>query len=425
MLNILNKTSILKAFLSIFSISMLLSHNLIYFFISWVGLNISLYSILLGAGTVKNTKSIGPSEVVLKYFIVGAMLTTFFLFTMVLYAVNYLTFDINTLSYFYLLGTTENLSLSINISEKLFFTSIIAILLFKLGAFPFHFYLSDIYSILCPKSTMFIYTVTLKIIVFLTIIEVISNYWFLSEIFYPIIVISAMGSIISGAIGALSQYRLKQFFAYSYLNSIGFILLALSSGISYGFGAITFYSSYVYFISYILAWLIIWIYFKNITFKVKSAELDAIYFTYGINSLFTPQSGAVSQVNLINNNANISSLVLALVSLLGLPPTLGFYAKALVYFGLMGSVFGQILIVITLVFTPLMAYSYLKLLIKIIYPVVLENTTKVKNTKHLGISNYQNTLVSFDVDFLKLFIVVFLTTTLVFSPILLITFIAI
>lgn len=393
MFTFFNKTSILNIFLIVFSTSLLLSHNLIYFFISWVGLNISLYSSILGAGTEHNRKNIGPSEVIIKYFIIGAMLTTFFLFTMVLFSLNYLTFDFNTISYYYLLNSSlieNSVVINLNLSEKLFYITIIALLLFKLGAFPFHFYLADVYSILCPKNTMFSYTITLKIFIFLILINILSNFWFLNELFYPIILFSAIGSIVAGSVGALSQYKLKQFFAYSYLNSIGFVLLAISSGISYGFGSITFYSAHMYFISYILSWFLVLLVLKTNTNKLNiTGNINSVYYTQSIDSLLVSQSILFNYNNVLNSNVRTTALVLAIASLLGLPPTLGFYAKTLVYLGLMGTSFGQLILIITLVFTPIMAYSYLKLLIKIIYPAIFDYSTKINQLNYIGLSGNQ------------------------------------
>lgn len=400
-----NKGNILKAFLFLFLSTMLCSHNLIYFFISWVGLNISLYSILLGAGTVHNEKNVGPSEVTLKYFVSGAMLTIFFLFSMVMFAINYLTFDYNTLSYFYLKNLDSFSNINLNLSEKTFYVTIVSLLLFKLGAFPFHFYLKDIYSILCPKNNMFTYTITLKVFIFLILINMISNFWFAAEIFYPIIAVSAIGSIISGAFGALSQQKLKGFLAYSYVNSLGFTLLGVSSGISYGFGAITFYSATVYFVSYILAWFVILLVLKENTIKASDAKQ---LYNYSINDTIVSEFNGVVGFETcggFTNNLRLTSFMISLGSLLGLPPTLGFYAKALIYLGLVGSAFGQLLMLLALIFTPIMAYSYLRVLIKLFYPFIFkkQNNLNIRGlsgqlllqikTSGLNLKIYSNTTI--------------------------------
>lgn len=369
-----NKGNILKSFLFLFLSTMLYSHNLIYFFISWVGLNISLYSILLGAGTLHNEKNVGPSEITLKYFVSGAILTIFFLFSMVMFAVNYLTFDYNTLSYFYLKNLDSFSNINLNLSEKTFYVIIVSLLLFKLGAFPFHFYLKDIYLILCPKNNMFTYTIVLKIFIFLILISILSNFWFAAEIFYPIITVSAVGSIVSGAFGALAQQKLKSFLAYSYINSLGFTLLGVSSGISYGFGAITFYSATIYFISYIIAWFVILLVLKESTIKVNDNDVKKLY-NYSINNLIVSEFNSITSIKIdsgFSNNLRLTALIISFSSLLGLPPTLGFYAKTLIYLGLAGSSFGQLLMLLALIFTPIMAYSYLRVLIKLIYPFIFK-----------------------------------------------------
>jgi len=83
------------------------------------------------------------------------------------------------------------------------------------------------------------------------------------------------------------------------------------------------------------------------------------------------------------NSIRLTSLVISLGSLLGLPPTLGFYAKALIYLGLVGSSFGQLLMLLALIFTPIMAYSYLRVLIKLIYPFIFKKHNSL-NTRGLG-----------------------------------------
>jgi NADH-quinone oxidoreductase subunit N len=128
-------------------------------------LNISLYGVFL----TSNAKN--KEEATVKYFTTGVILTAIFLFTMSLYAVEFLTFDINTLNYLFLKNYTisENFNFNLNILQKLFYTIIIFLFLFKLGAYPFHFYLVDIYEILEPRKSMFYYTIPLKITVLLTL----------------------------------------------------------------------------------------------------------------------------------------------------------------------------------------------------------------------------------------------------------------
>jgi NADH-quinone oxidoreductase subunit N len=314
-----------------------------------VGLNISLYSVLLGAGTTfKFKKSIGPSELTLKYFIVGAMLTTFFLFTMVLSAID----DGGSIFF-----------------ESLFDIMYLSLILFKLGAFPFHFYLRDMYSILCPVDTMFTYTLNLKVNMFFMLTKVLGEVS--DDIAFPILVLSAIGSIVSGAVGALTQQKLKPFFAYSYLNSLGFSFLPFLTDSDSDLAI-------VYFLIYALAWWVILLVLQSNSTKV-SDKIESTINGYNVDNLLVANmyvkntKDAILAINHRNANSigiRNTAFIVSFSSLLGLPPTLGFYAKAAVYFDLVGSDSGQLLLILALVFTPVMAYSYLRVIIKMVYPFV-------------------------------------------------------
>lgn len=370
----INYLNILKLFLILFLLTLLFSHNLIYFFISWVGLNISLYGLLLSG----RWSNLGAAEATVKYFTTGIMVTIILLLTMVFFAIDYLTFDFDTLSYLFLkksvyglTGSYETIKFSLSLSQRLFYMTICSAFLFKLGAFPFHFYLADIYEVLDLKKNMLVYTVTLKILIFLAMITMVSKFWYVTDVFYPLIVTSAIGSLVIGSFGAMAQVKLRRFWAYSYLNSLGFTLLGLSTGIAFGFGEITFYTCKVYFLSYILAWLGIFLVLsvnsKTYTLKTGSKN-NEVYFITDLLKLN------------INNDFIEKGIVIllltCLVSLMGLPPTLGFYAKTLIYLGLIGMGKTYVLLLLTLVLAPVMAISYLKLIVYIIYPIVKKSKNK-------------------------------------------------
>lgn len=366
-----NYLNLIKLFLLLFLTTIIFSHNLIYFFISWVGLNISLYGILLAGRWANNS----VTEMTVKYFTVGAMLTVFFLFTMTLYAINYLSFNIDTLSFVFLKNLTENYIFYLNLTQKIFYTTLISLFLFKLGAFPFHFYLNDIYSGLDLHRNMQIYTITLKTLILIAMFNIILQFWFLIEIFYPLLIISAIGSLYISAFSAISQFNFKRFLAFSYLNAIGFVLLGLITGLSYGFGAITFFSAKVYFLSYIVAWGLILLIMRTDGLVLginKLKQNEGIYYISDLAtiSIFSNNSKYFFK-NIITNflkKLKIISLVIAFASLMGLPPTIGFFGKTIVYLSLIGSPTGILLLIFSLILTPIMALSYLRILINLLYP---------------------------------------------------------
>jgi NADH:ubiquinone oxidoreductase subunit 2 (subunit N) len=78
MLNVLNNYIFI-----VFLLGLALSNNLILFFISWVGLNMALYAILLKS---YNSYSV---EMTLKYFISGAIITIFLLISILFYFIEF------------------------------------------------------------------------------------------------------------------------------------------------------------------------------------------------------------------------------------------------------------------------------------------------------------------------------------------------
>lgn len=327
-----------------------------------------------------------------KYFTVGVMLTVFFLFTMTLFAINYLSFGIDNLSYVVLKDLAVTYTFYLNLTQKLFYVTIISLFLFKLGAFPFHFYLSDVYSALDLHRNMQTYTITLKAFILLAMFNIISQFWFVVDVFYPVLLVSALGSLFVGSFSALSQFSFRRFLAFSYLNAIGFVLLGLVTGLSFGFGAITFFTAKVYFLSYIIAWSLILLVMRTdgLLLGIDKVKQNATFYYITDLSLLSILSGNDKNSNKdffanILQKLKFISLVIAFASLMGLPPTVGFFAKTVVYLGLVGSNGGILLLTFTLLLTPIMAFSYLKVLVQLLYP----------NKKKIGLNTAE--LISQDI----------------------------
>lgn len=201
-----------------------------------------------------------------------------------------------------------------------------------------------------------------------------------------------MGSLFVGAFSAMSQFSFRRFLAFSYLNAMGFVLLGLASGLTYGFGALTFFSAKIYFLSYILAWGLILLVMRIdglILGFDKFRQNEGIYYITDLAtiSLFCRNSKILTQSVVVNvlNKLKVISLVIGFASLMGLPPTIGFFGKTVVYLSLVGTPTGLVLLVFTLILTPIMAISYLKILINLLYP----------NKKLLGISPFELTSADF------------------------------
>lgn len=361
-----------------FLATLAVSNNLILFFIGWVGLNVSLYGILLKGFNSYNI------EITLKYFLSGAIVTSFLLLGIAFYYLEFFTFNTDVVSYIFFnndsLLLAQNTNANISELQKIFFFILISVFLFKLGAFPFHFYLGDIYEALDFKKTMFLYTVPLKLVTLLTMLKFLINFWYLSYSSFDLIMCAGIGSIFVSSFTAISQIKLKKFWAYSYLNSVGFTLVAVASGLGSEFGELSFYSAKVYFLIYLLTWCGIFEIFTSFKSSKYRIFLDEFFYTTDLlflkkqvwnvekNQIHFSWYDFVGKNNKVVNNCQFAFLIFML-SFIGLPPTLGFFSKMLVYLDLVETKNTVLYLYLILLLTPVMGYAYLKLIIYVVYPI--------------------------------------------------------
>jgi len=371
----------LNYFFLTFLSSLAISNNLILFFISWVGLNVSLYGILLRGFNSYNI------EIVLKYFLSGAIITALLLLSISFFYLEFFTFNFDSVSYIFLNSDSSLINsvdkFRISNLQKLFFLLTISIFLFKLGAFPFHFYLGDIYEALDFKKTMFLYTIPLKLIIFFTLLKFLTNFWFIGLSLFDLIMCSGVGSLFISSFTALTQVKLKRFWAYSYLNSIGFSLISVASGVGSNFGEITFYTAKLYFLVYLITWCGIFEIFVSFATRYRKRAEELFYIT---DLLYIRNTTNFEYLNNIKNNnmllfpnfrnTNLCqiSFFIFILSLMGLPPTLGFFSKMLVYVDLASSKNTIMYLILILFLTPVMSLAYLKLIVYLIFPTKLRKS---------------------------------------------------
>lgn len=347
-----------------FLTTLAISDSLVLFFISWVGLNISLYGILLKSFNSYN------KEMTLKYFVSGSVITVFLLFSIMLFFMEYFNFNYSTYDYLFFLES-ENLKnmpcFSITSVKKFAYLSLLFSMFFKLGAFPFHFYLTDIYQTLNEKETMFIYTIVLKLGIFITILKILSNFWYLNYFIFDFLIISGFGSVFVSSFSILKQSKLSKIWSQSYLNSIGFTTLAISSGIINTGGDVSFYSAKVYFYTYLLAWFGLLDFLSRIELHgAGSFGVRKLYYVSDLTYLSKINKFGL-KTNLFLNLSISFCFIVLLLSFLGLPPTSGFFSKAILYSDLISNPNTVFVLWASLLTTPFISFAYLRL---VIYSIV-------------------------------------------------------
>nr|YP_009511855.1 NADH dehydrogenase subunit 2 [Gracilaria gracilis]AXI97732.1 NADH dehydrogenase subunit 2 [Gracilaria gracilis] len=257
-----------------------------------------------------NRTSEFSTEAGLKYFILGAFSSAFLLCgASIIYGLTGLT-NLNDLAQFFsgfLSG--ENL-FSYNLLVGFIF--ILVAFLFKLSAAPFHIWSPDVY-----EGAPFIVTAFFSILPKLAILGLLVR--FLLHTFYDlipfwqdIILLSTFLSILIGTFGAFAQYKWKRFLAYSSINHVGFLLLAVLGGELESISSTIFYL-----IIYIVTMLGIFAFAIN----TKIYNYPSFY-----------QMRYLIDINgLVKHNPFLAgSLVVFLFSMAGIPPTAGFFSKLFV-----------------------------------------------------------------------------------------------
>jgi len=276
---------------------MVSSNDLLSLFVSLELQSLALYILVSFSKDDFNS-----SEAGVKYFVIGSLSTCIFLFgSSLIYGV---------------IGSTNFSEIGQFISDQynlptLLIIGLIFILVslsLKISAAPFHMWTPDVYQGAPSIVTAFLSTAP-KIAVFAVLIRLLV-YPF-GEIIIDwgkIIIILSIASMIIGSLGALKQDDLKRLMAYSTINHIGFILMALVPGSEDGITAIC-----IYLIFYLTMNLGVFLFILNMRRDqinvTKIKDLSGLYKTEPVIA---------------------GCLAIIFFSMAGIPPLAGFIGKLLV-----------------------------------------------------------------------------------------------
>lgn len=265
-----------------------------------VYLGLELLSLSLYAMIAFNRKSIQASESAMKYFVLGAMASGLLLYGISIFYGITGTLDLNQVSDVVRMQLTEN-----PIALSFALTFIVVGLSFKLGAVPFHMWLPDIYQGAPTSVTLFIGTAP-KIAGFAMAIRLLVDG--LSDLqaeWSQMLLVLAVVSMALGNIVAIVQTNFKRMLAYSTVSHVGFIMLGLLSGTEVGYSAAMFYT---------------------LTYAITASVAFGVLMLLNREGFEAENIGDLTGLN--NKNPWYAALLaIALFSMAGLPPTVGFYAK--------------------------------------------------------------------------------------------------
>lgn len=236
-------------------------------------------------------------------------------------------------------------------AQLLAFSLFLAGFLFKIAAFPFHFWAPDVYEAI-PFPLAAFFSVAPKaggFIVLVRLLDCLAN----SSIYDPLLILLGLLAVLSMTVGnllALRQKDIKRLLAYSGIAHTGFLLMAIICLKGLGLASLLFYLTIYSLLN-------------------LSAFMLGAYFTQSSQSVsFLEWQG-------LGKHMTFAAILLSIsfAGLIGLPPTAGFIAKWYVFVSLFEqsqgglSNFWVILIIAGIVNSLISIYYYLLPLIQLFF----------------------------------------------------------
>ena len=324
----------LLGLLSLLGMMVLISgHDLLVIY-----LGLELFSLPIYAMVALERRQGRCIEAAMKYFIIGAFASGMLLYGLSL--IFGLTHAVNLSEILAFLHTMSASSAIVAVAALVFVMAGVA---FKLGVAPFHMWVPDVYEGASTSTTLFISTAP-KVAAFALITRLVLSLVPASvHLSQDIFIVLSVVSIAIGNIVALVQTNLKRLLAYSSIAHMGYVLL--------GFAAMS-----------------------------RNGEAAALFYmmTYALSTcvafgLLVLLSRAGFEADKIDDLAGLSArnpwlafvMLMAMFSMAGIPPFVGFIAKV----GLLEALIASHLIwlaVVALVFAIVGSFYYLRV-VKVMY----------------------------------------------------------
>lgn len=300
-------------------------------------LGLELLSLSLYAMVALQRDSAQAVEAAMKYFVLGALASGLLLYGMsMLYGLTG-TLELAKMAQVLAGGVENTVVLAFGI------VFVIAGLGFKLGAAPFHMWVPDIYHGAPTAVTLFISSVP-KLATFAFVMRLLADGlqpahgdW------QQMLAVMAVLSLAIGNLAAIMQTNIKRMLAYSSISHMGFLLLGVLTGEFSG------YTSALY---YVIAYAIMSLGAFGLIVHLSHAgyETENLDDYKGLNARAPWLAALVGML---------------MLSMAGLPPFVGFYAKLTVLKALVGSGWTW-LAVVAVLFSLVGAYYYLRV-VKLMY----------------------------------------------------------
>lgn len=306
-----------------------------HFLTLYIGLE--LLSLSLYALVALRRDSLMATEAAMKFFVLGALASGFLLYGMSMVYGATGTLHVSQVAQIIQSGASSKEVLVVGL------VFIVAGIAFKLSAAPFHMWAPDVYHGAPTAVTLFIGSAP-KLAAFGFVMRLlVEGMGEMATDWQGMLVILAVLSMAVGNIAAIAQTNIKRMLAYSTISHMGFLLLGFISADTNGYSSALFYV-----IAYVLMTLGI---FAMIMLLCRNGfEAENIDDFKGLNK---------------RNSWYAFITLLLMLSLTGIPPMIGFYAKFAVLQAVVNA--GYVwLAVVAVLFSLIGAFYYLRI-IKLMY----------------------------------------------------------
>ncbi|AJI47930.1 NADH-quinone oxidoreductase subunit N [Francisella philomiragia] len=323
------------------------AHSLVTIYIGLELLSLPMYALI----AIYRDSSTGL-EAAIKYFVLGAIASALLLFGMSFVYGMTGQLDITDIATALSQGNFTGL-------EQQFLlvclVMMIATFLFKLGAFPFHMWLPDVYQG-APNAVANIVATIPKVAAFAMLVNILFvGFPSLKDSWIYLFRVIGILSIFFGSLVALSQTNVKRLLGYSTVSQIGFVLLATTlNPQGYALTAASFYVI-VYVFTTLAAFGVL------TTISVGGYEVQDLKDLKGFNT---------------KDSWLAFILLIVLFSMAGIPPFGGFIAKLFVIMGLIND--GSYVLACFVLFMAVVASFYYVRVIRTMYFDEPENNETVK-----------------------------------------------
>ena len=267
-----------------------------------VYLGVELQSLCVYIMATLNRDSRRSTEAGLKYFVLGALSSGF-----LLYGASLIYGFTGSTQFADIAAASTNADSAVGLTFGLVF--FISALAFKVSAAPFHMWTPDVYEGAPTPVTAFLAAAPKLAGMFLFGRVLVQAFPGLTDQWQPVIWLIAAASMIVGALSAIVQTNIKRLMAYSSIGHMGYAIIGLAAGTAAGISGM---------ISYMVIYLIMTLGVFACILMMRRAEGMAENIS-DLSGLSQTRPGLAMMFTLL------------FLSLAGIPPLLGFWAKFSVF----------------------------------------------------------------------------------------------